>query len=79
VESWWKEIDDAVLHCLVEGNRAMAPAEIGRRLGLPESATQSILSMMAREGKIRICSVERQTPVMNGQESRPGHQEEGQA
>lgn len=60
MESWWKEIDDAVLRCLAEGDRAMAPAEIGRRLGLPESATQSILSMMAQEGRIRICSVERE-------------------
>jgi hypothetical protein len=40
---------------------AMAPAELGLRLGLSEGAMTSLLSMLAQEGKVRICLVE--TPL----------------
>jgi len=37
----------------------MAPAELGRRLGMSEQAVCSILAMLAEAGKVRIRSVER--------------------
>jgi hypothetical protein len=54
-ESWWTELDDAVLCCLAGG--ATDPASIGRRLGLSIDAVTSIVAMLAREGKVRICLV----------------------
>jgi len=36
------------------GDGAMAPAELGLRLGISGGATTSLLSMLAQEGKIRI-------------------------
>ena len=56
-EDWWADLDGEVLHCLcAEG--PMAPAEIGRRLGMSAAAAASLLSMLAREGKVRICLAE---------------------
>jgi hypothetical protein len=57
VDDWWTEFDNAVLDCLA-GKGPLAPAEIGRRLGISETATTSILMMLAQESKIRICLVE---------------------
>jgi hypothetical protein len=51
-ESWWGDLDTAVLHCVAEG--AMDPAEIGRRLGISTDAATSLLMLLAREGKVRI-------------------------
>ena len=36
----------------------MTPAELGRRLGIPEAATVSLLSVLVRDGKVRIRLVE---------------------
>lgn len=55
MDTWWSELDDAVLGCLSEG--AMEPAEIGRRLGFSEEAATSLIALLAREGKVRICLV----------------------
>lgn len=57
--NWWTEIDDDILGCLAVGG-ALAPAEIGLRLGISEKATASLLSMLVGEGKVRICLVELQ-------------------
>ena len=57
MDGWWSEIDREVQRCL-ERNGAMTPAEIGRQLGLSESAVSSVLSMLAQEGKCRIARVE---------------------
>lgn len=57
MESWWTEIDDAVLGCLAEAGE-MAPAEIGRRLGLSEGAATSLLRMLVEDGRVRIARVE---------------------
>ena len=51
----WAEIDKAVLECVTAGHGA--PAEIGKRLGMSEAAASSILTMLATEGKVRICCV----------------------
>ncbi|HXH83989.1 MAG TPA: hypothetical protein VNN07_13825 [Candidatus Tectomicrobia bacterium] len=57
MDDWWTEIDRDVLAALA-GNGAMAPADAGRGLGLSERAMTSVLSMLAQEGKVRICLVE---------------------
>ena len=54
---WWRDLDDAVLACLGD-NRAMAPGDIGRSIGMSEDAVISLLAMLAHERKIRICLVE---------------------
>jgi hypothetical protein len=61
MDGWWTEIDDQVRSCL-ERHGAMAPAEIGRQLGLSEGAVISVLSMLAQEGKLRIARVELPPP-----------------
>lgn len=53
MDHWWSELDDDVLECLAVG--VAAPADIGRQLGMSEAAASSILSMLAAEGKVRIC------------------------
>jgi hypothetical protein len=40
------------------GNGAMAPAELGLRLGISGGATTSLRSMLAQEGTVRICLAE---------------------
>ena len=53
--NWWA-VDDEILSCLTDGT-TMTPAEISIRLGLSEGEATSLLAMLAREGKIRICQV----------------------
>ena len=56
-EPWWDDLDAAVLTFLrTEG--ATAPHEVGRHLGLSESAAASLLCLLAQAGKVRICLVE---------------------
>jgi hypothetical protein len=57
-DEWWADLNAEILDCLAEGG-AMAPADVGRRLGMSEGAAVSCLSMLAQEGKVRICLVER--------------------
>jgi DNA-binding Lrp family transcriptional regulator len=57
MDGWWNEIDEQVRACL-ERHGPLAPAEIGRMLGLTESAVASVLSLLAQEGKLRIARVE---------------------
>ncbi len=52
---WW-EIDREILECLAD-HRAMSVAEIAGRLRLSEGEATSLLAMLAREGKVRICQV----------------------
>jgi hypothetical protein len=58
MESWWSEVENDLLQCLRDG-RPKAPDEIGRHVGLSEAATSSLLAMLVRDGKVRICLVER--------------------
>ena len=48
-ETWWDDL---------ETKGAIAPAEVGRHLGLSESAATSLLCLLAQAGKVRICLVE---------------------
>src|SRR5262245_63768558 len=52
VADWWTELESEILNCL-EHVGTVTPAEIGRRLGIPEAATASLLSVMVRDGKVR--------------------------
>ena len=56
-DSWWDDLDTAVMACL-KANGAMAPDEVGRRIGLSEAAAASLLCLLVMEGKVRICLVE---------------------
>ena len=56
-DGWWDDLDIAVMACL-RTNGAMAPDEVGRHLGLSESAVASLLCLLVMEGKVRICLVE---------------------
>jgi hypothetical protein len=56
---YWSELDGDILRALDEEHGAMAPAELGRRLGMSERAVCSILAMLASTGQVRIRSVER--------------------
>ena len=51
-ESWWGDLDNALLHCIAEG--AMDPAEIGRHLGISAAGVTSLLLLLAHQGEIRI-------------------------
>jgi DNA-binding CsgD family transcriptional regulator len=55
METWWSELDDEVCRCLLQG--ALSPAEIGRRIGLSEDAATSLVTLLAQEGRVRICLV----------------------
>jgi len=56
-DDWWAEIDDEILDCLRAGG-PMSPAAIGGRIGVSEASVTSILSMLARQGQVRVCLVE---------------------
>ena len=55
---WWADLHGEILDCLAESG-ALAPAEVGRRLGMSEAAVTSCLAMLAQERRVRICLVER--------------------
>ena len=56
-EDYWADLNREILSCLTTG--PVSPAEIGRRLGISEGAAASCLSLLATEGRVRICLVER--------------------
>ena len=50
--AWWTGIDDAVLTCLRGGR--LTPAEIGEQVGMSVPAVQSVLAILATQGKVEI-------------------------
>ena len=56
-DEWWTELEAEVLRCL-EGRGAVPPVEIANKLGMSEAAAASLLAIMAREGRVKIRSVE---------------------
>ena len=58
MDDWWNDVEDAVLRCL-DGRAPIAPVEIATRLGVSEDTAISLVSMLAREGRLEICSVRR--------------------
>jgi hypothetical protein len=59
VEDFWADLNRDILNCLAMG--PVSPSEIGRRLGISEGAATSCLSLLASEGRVRICLVEKGT------------------
>jgi DNA-binding IclR family transcriptional regulator len=57
MDDWWSAIDGEILATLAEG-RPMEPAEIARRLGLPEASATSLICGLVSAGKVRVCLVE---------------------
>lgn len=56
MDDWWAELDDEILACL-HHDRVTTPAEIAGMLGLTEASATSLLATLARQGKVRVCSV----------------------
>lgn len=54
---WWAELENELLSCVEEMGLA-TPAEVGRRLGFSETSTASLLAILVREGKVRMCLVQ---------------------
>ena len=54
---WWRLLDDEVLGCLACG-RPMSPEEVGGKLGMSAEATASLLTMLIRDGRVRMTAVE---------------------
>ena len=54
---WWAELENELLSCVEEIGLA-TPAEVGRRLGFSETSAASLLAILVREGKVRMCLVE---------------------
>ena len=57
VDDYWADLNRDILECLATG--PISPGEIGRRLGISEGAAASCLSLLAAEGRVRICLVEK--------------------
>ena len=57
VDDYWADMNRDILDCLAMG--PISPGEIGRRLGISEGAAASCLSLLAAEGRVRICLVEK--------------------
>lgn len=57
MDDWWTELDGAILGC-VAGRGPIALAEIAGTLGISERAANSLVAMLAAQGKVRICLVD---------------------
>jgi hypothetical protein len=57
---WWAELENELLSCVEEIGLA-TPAEVGRRLGFSETSAASLLAILVREGKVRMCLVQSAT------------------
>jgi DNA-binding transcriptional regulator LsrR (DeoR family) len=66
-QEWWTDLDAEILAHL-EPNRAMQPAELGAKLGMSEAAVNSLLALLACEGKVQIRLVEPSWPRSRGRE-----------
>lgn len=56
--SAWSEIDAAILEVLAAGGGRLTAAQIAEQVGMSEGAVQSVVSMLAERGKVRIVAVE---------------------
>lgn len=54
---WWSETDHAILDCL-RAIGPMSPEDLSRQTGLSEGEIGAFLSMLVKEGRIRIRVVE---------------------
>jgi Winged helix-turn-helix DNA-binding len=65
--SAWDEIDHAVIDCLVAAGGTLTLAQIAHHVGMSEGAVQSVVSMLAEQGRLRIAAVE----LVGGRRLRP--------
>ena len=56
MQDWWYGIEHEILDC-VRTRRDVTPAELARKLRMSEAGVNSLLAMMAAEGKIQIRAV----------------------
>jgi len=56
MQDWWYGLEHEILDCL-RARRDVTPAELARELRISEAGVNSLLAMMAAEGKIRIQTV----------------------
>ena len=56
VDGWWIDIEREIDEWLTVRGEC-SPAELGKHLGLSETATASLICVLAAEGKLRICRV----------------------
>jgi hypothetical protein len=64
MNTWWTDLDDAVLECLETG--PTSPAELAGRLGMSEASATSLLCLLAQEGRVRIALVESASGAVTG-------------
>lgn len=56
-DDFWSLLDGEVLDCLACG-RPLSPEEVGAKLGMSAEAAASLLTMLVRDGRVRITAVE---------------------
>ena len=59
---WWDTLEAEVLQSL-DRTGVTTPHVLGQSLGLPEAATASLLAILVREGKVKMCLVQRVADV----------------
>ncbi len=57
-ENWWGAVDGEILEVLA-GRGAMSLTALCEQTGVSEGEMISFVAMLAREGRIRICQIER--------------------
>jgi DNA-binding IclR family transcriptional regulator len=57
-QSWWGDVDAAVLSALEAAGGRLTLAEIANRAGMSEDAVRSVIAMLAEQGLVRIAAVE---------------------
>ncbi len=56
-DDFWSLLDGEVLDCLACG-RPVSPEELGDKLGMSAASAASLITMLVRDGRVRIASVE---------------------
>jgi len=56
MQDWWYGLEHEILEC-IRTRRDVTPAELARKLRMSEAGVNSLLAMMAAEGKIEIRAV----------------------
>jgi hypothetical protein len=54
---WWQDLDQAVLDCIRLADGAVSTDAIAARVGISASAVQSVVALLAQEGRVRIAAV----------------------
>lgn len=56
-DDFWSLLDAEVLDCLGCG-RPLSPEEVGAKLGMTAESAASLITMLVRDGRVRITAVE---------------------